>query len=138
MFFGLATEVVEHHAGLDAREPPPGVDLENPVEVFRAIEHDRHVAALTREARSRPAGEDRRAVLAADLERREHVVTVPGDHDSDRHVAVVGGVRRVERAAAGVEADLATNRPGELVREGRRGGIFVSRRSRDSSRPAGQ
>ena len=54
-----------------------------------------------------PRDEDRCAVPAADGDGRDHVLDVPGDHDADRHLAVVRAVGRVEGAAAGVEPDLA-------------------------------
>ena len=37
----------------------------------------------------------------------DHVVQTRGDDDADRHLAVVGGVGRVEGPVAVVEADLA-------------------------------
>ena len=49
----------------------------------------------------------------------DHVVDVPGDHDADRHLAVVRAVGRVEGAAARVEPDLAADRRAQLGREGR-------------------
>ncbi len=41
--------------------------------------------------------------------RRDDIVFVAGNDDADGHLAVVGAVGRVERAAAAVEADLAAH-----------------------------
>jgi hypothetical protein len=47
----------------------------------------------------------------------DELVHVARDDDADRRHAVVRGVGRVERAAAGVEPDLALDRRAELGRE---------------------
>ena len=120
---GLLAQPVEDDARLDARELPLGVDLDDPVQVLGEVEDDRDVHALTREARAAAAREDRRAVLAGDRDRGDHVVDAPRDHDADRQLAVVGARRGVERAVAGAEADLAVDRVAQRRLE--RGGIDV-------------
>ena len=51
--------------------------------------------------------------------RRDDVVGVARDDEADRNLAVVGGVGGVERAAAGVEADLAADRALQSLLDGR-------------------
>jgi hypothetical protein len=75
--------------------------------VLRAVDHHRDVAALSGEARSAAARQDGNVVVAADLDGRDHVIGVARNDDADRDLPVVGGVRRVQRAVAGREQDLA-------------------------------
>jgi hypothetical protein len=79
---------------------------------------------VAREGRTLTERELNRAVLARQmlLERAtgkclEDVVSVARNHDSDRHLAVVRGVARVERAAARVEADFTADDLPERRRE---------------------
>ena len=120
VFLGRVAEVVEHDPGLDARELPGRVHLQDLVHVLREIEDDGDVAALAGEARAGAAGEDRRAELARQLDRRVDVVDGPREDHADRHLAVVRGVGGVERARAVVEADLAANVVPQRGRQRRR------------------
>ena len=65
------------------------------------------------------AGEDGGVEFAAEGDGGDDVVFVSGNDDADGDVSVVGGVRRVEGAGRGVEADFAadlgTKLRGELV-----------------------
>ena len=79
----------------------------------KSIEH-RRVAALAGEARAAAAQDDRGAVLAADAVDLDELVHVARDDDADRRHPVVRGVGRVERAARGVEADLALDRRAQV------------------------
>ena len=112
---GRVAQVVQHGSGLDASGAAGGVDLQDPVEVLRGVENDGHVAALPGEARPRAAAQDRRSEPSAELQGRENVFAIAGHDDSDRHLAVVGGVGRVERTAPRVEADLAADRASECL-----------------------
>ena len=59
--FGAFAQRVQHHARLDTRESCLGVDLQDPIHVFREIEHHRDVAALPGQARARAARQNRGA-----------------------------------------------------------------------------
>ena len=59
--------------------------------------------------------EHRGAIAATDAHRLDHVVGRPRDDDADRDLAVVGPARRVERAVAWLEPDLAFDNPREVV-----------------------
>jgi hypothetical protein len=107
----LPPEIVEHDARLDARDAPLGIDLEDPGQVARDVDDDGRVAALPGEARAGAAGQNGSRVSAADLERSERFRTVAREHDADRDLAVVRGVRGEERAAASVEADVVADLP---------------------------
>ena len=110
----LPAQVVEHAPGLHAGEPPFGVDLEDVVEVLREVDQHRRVAALAGEARASAAQDDRRAVLAADPVDLDELVDVTRNDDADRRHPVVRRIRCVERAAAGVEANLSLDRGAEV------------------------
>ena len=117
MLLGARAKRVENDAGLHARDALLDVELENPVHVLREVEHDRDVAALAGEARARAAREDRRVERSARRHGRTHIVVVPRNDDADRHLAVVRGIGRVQRAAAAVEADFAAHGPPKLAVE---------------------
>ena len=102
-------EVVEHHTGLDPRAPLRGVDLEDRVHVPTGVEHDRDVAGLTGQTGPRTATQDRGVVAARDLEGRDDVGLVARVHHAEWHLAVVGGVGRVERSRRGVEEHFAAH-----------------------------
>jgi len=48
-------------------------------------------------------------MLAAGGDSRDYVIIVAGDHYANRHLAVVGSVAGVERAAAVVKANFAVD-----------------------------
>jgi hypothetical protein len=48
-------------------------------------------------------------VFAAGGDRGQDIVGVARDDDTDRNLAVVGGIGRVKGAAAGIESHLASN-----------------------------
>ncbi len=119
VLLGLGAEDVEHRPGLHPRQLRRGVDREDLVEVLRPVHHDGDVAAAAGQARAAAPRQERCTVAAADGDGRDHVVDVLGDDDADRHLAVVRAVGGVERAAAGVEPDLAADRLAQLGRERR-------------------
>ena len=99
-------ELVEDDPRFDACRVRVGVDLHDAPKVLRAVQHHRHVAALAGEARPAAAGQDRRVVGAAHVDRGHEVLDVSRHHDPDGHVPVIGSVRRVQGAVAGREEDL--------------------------------
>jgi hypothetical protein len=101
--------VIEDQARLDTGEPPFAVDLDDLVHVLGEIEHDRLVAGLAGQARTGAACEHGCAVIAADRERRDDIVGVARNHDTDRQLPVVRRIGRIERAATLAEAHLAAH-----------------------------
>ncbi len=91
---------------------------------------DGDVGRLSCEAGAAAAHRDRRAVLAADPHRRDHVVLVAGQHHADRHLPVVRSIGGVRGPAPGVEADLARGPRRQFPRQRPRVG-------RRDPRPAG-
>jgi len=57
-------------------------------------------------------------VLAAKGDRLHYIVYGPRDDNADRHLTIVRGIGRVERAAAGIEPHLALDACVELRGQG--------------------
>ncbi len=97
-FFCCVAHAVEDDAGLDVDGLLGGVDFAHFVHVFREVEDDGEVGALSGEGGSGSASEDRRFEFAAESEGGDDVVFVEWNDDADGDVAVVGGVGGVEGA----------------------------------------
>ena len=119
MLLGGGADVVEDYSRLHAGNPALGIDLEDIRHVLREIEDDRHVAALAGQGSSAAASEERSVMVAAEGDGGEHVFFVARNDYADRDLAIVGAVGRVERASAGVEADLSSEMAVEGGFEGR-------------------
>src|SRR5882757_8586167 len=107
VFFGGGAAVVENDSGLHAGDAADGIDFENPRHVFRKIENDGDVAALSGERCAAAAAEEWRAELAAQSDGGENIVGIAGEYDADGDLAVIGTVGGVKGASAAVEADFA-------------------------------
>ena len=59
VLLGGVAEIVEHHARLDPRAVPVGIEVVDPAEELAAVDHDGRVAALTGETRATAAREER-------------------------------------------------------------------------------
>jgi hypothetical protein len=109
IFFGGVAECIEDNAGLHAGDAAGGINLEDSRHVSRKIQHDGDVAALAGERGAAAAAEDGGSEFPAGGDCGEDVIGIAGENDADGNLTVVGGVGRVEGAAAGVEADVASN-----------------------------
>ncbi len=109
MGLGGVAQRVQDDAGLDPRETPGRIDLQDPVHVLAEIEDDRHVAALARETGAGSPGEHRRSIVPADADGGDDVLGVTWDDEPNRNLTVVRAIGRVQRSAPAVEADLAAN-----------------------------
>jgi hypothetical protein len=107
MLFGGGSEVVEHNSGLNPGHAAGRVYLENPRHVLRKVEDDRDVAALPGKRSTAAPAQQRCAELPAELDCGEDVVGIARQHDSNRNLAVVGTVGRVESAATEIEANFS-------------------------------
>ena len=118
VLFGSRLQRIAHRAGLDERRAPRWVDRDDIAHVLGEIQHHGHVHALPALRGAAATRQQRRTVLAADAQGGDHVVRRPGEHHADRDLAVVRGVRAVDRAAAGIEAHLARNGRGKCGGKG--------------------
>jgi len=85
----LISQSVQHNSRLNPRNCFVGIDLEDPVHVLREIEHDRDIATLSGQTRPGTASQDRSAVLPAHSYRRNDVIDVAWDYQSDGNLPVV-------------------------------------------------
>src|SRR5439155_15809158 len=99
------------------------VDVEDSVEVLRAVDHQPRADRLAGQRRAAAAGDDRHLQLGCDLDGGDEVVPGPGDHDAQRHDLVDAGVGRVTAAGGVVEPDLAP----EVAAEGPGQGVALDR-----------
>ncbi len=115
MKFGCIPQRVTHNARLYASRFPAGIELQNVVHVFREIQDNSHVAALARQAGSRAAGQHGSAVAPAGRHGCDHVFGIARNDETDGHLAIVGAIRRVQRAASAIEADFAPDGPRQIA-----------------------
>jgi len=76
---------------------------------------DRMPNSLARQAGSATSRQDREAVSSGQLDRRERVLRVPGDDDSDRLNLIDAGIRAVKNLRVSIESNFALNSLFELV-----------------------
>src|ERR1700687_3088908 len=113
VLLGGGAKIIEDDAGLHARGAARGIDFEDARHVFRKVEDDSGITALSGERSASAAGEQRSAVVAAEPNGGENIFFVARDYDADGDLAVVGTVGCVESAAARVEADLSAKMAAE-------------------------
>ena len=99
--------MVETDTGLKTSYPALGVELEDVPHVFREVEDDSDVATLAGERSPAATAKHWSAVLATGGDGGDYVIVVSGNYNTERHLAVVGTVAGVERAAAVIESNFA-------------------------------
>jgi hypothetical protein len=109
VLFGGGAKSVEHDSGLYTGDAAAGIDFENARHVLGKIQNDGDVAALSGEGGASATAKKRRAKFAAERDGRENILGVARKNDSNRNLAVVGAIRRVEGARARVEANFAAD-----------------------------
>src|ERR1700689_2740234 len=94
---------VQHDAGLNARIHLVGVQFENLVHVLGEIQYDGDVATLSCQASARAASQNWGAEFSTHGNGGNYILIVAGDYKANRDMAVVGGVRCVERPSSGIK-----------------------------------
>ena len=107
MRFERAVEIVQHDAGLDRAALVFNVDVDDSIEIFRAVEHQRGIHRLPALRGAAAARQHRDALLARDLDRAGRIVDRARRHHALRHHLVMGGIGRIAPAREAVEPDLA-------------------------------
>ena len=97
----LPVEIVEHDAGLDRAAGALDVEVEDPREIFRAIDDQRFADGLPGLRRSAAARQHRRALAARNRYRPIGFFNGARRHHADRHDLVV---RRIGGVAAARES----------------------------------
>ena len=124
---GHGLQRVADHPGLDQSGARLGVDLEHPVQVARTVEHQRLVHALPVLRGAAAAHQERQPVLAAERGGGDDVVDARRADHAERHLAVVGGVARVEGAGGVGEVAGVAEGAGQGGAQGGEGGGVAGR-----------
>ena len=117
VMLGRAPQVVENASRLNNRLPPVRIDGEDTMEIFRHIEYDSDVAALSGQTGASSPGQNGRVEPSARGNRFHDVFSVFRDDDADGRLPVVRAVRGVERPAAVVKPHFAFCAFAQLGRE---------------------
>src|ERR1700719_319596 len=112
---GAVAQRVEHHTRLNTSVSLRGIELENLIHVLVEIQDDSDVAGLPGQASARATREDGRAELFACGDCGNYVGGVARDNEADWDLTIVGRIRRIKRAAAGIEAHFAAHSSLQLV-----------------------
>src|SRR5262249_56644413 len=97
----------EHNAGLDHAAALGNIELDQPIEVLRAIDHQRGVDCLSGLRGAAAARRHADALLPRNRYRPIGVLYRAWRHYADRHDLVVRGIGRVAAAGKAVEHDIA-------------------------------
>src|SRR5690348_10960548 len=97
-----------------------GIELENPVHVLGQIHDYRNITALTGEAGTAAACQNRGAIMPRRGDSGDDIVRISWDDDSDRYLPIIRAVRRIERAAAIIKSHFAAHMPAQLGRQAMR------------------
>jgi hypothetical protein len=111
-------QLVQHDARLDPRPPFGGVQLEEPIEVFRRIDLKARADGLAGLRRAAASRGDRDAVPPRDLDNANDVLTRSGNDDAERLDLIDARVGGVERARDPIEPDFARYRLFEIALKG--------------------
>ena len=114
VLFGRAAELIADHSGLDPRDSFRRIQFQDAVHVLGEIQNDRHIAALSGEAGSATASQNRNFIFPAGANRLNHIFDITGYHHADWHMAVKGEIGCVQRTAAGIETYFAANGVAQL------------------------
>jgi hypothetical protein len=110
VLLGGVTQIIEHHA----RFHPSGfrlrIQLENPIEILREIDHHRDVATLTAQASAAPATQDGHVELTTHGDGRDDVFDCAWNYDADRYLTIVRSICGIGSSAAVVEANFRASR----------------------------
>src|SRR5947208_8224071 len=109
MRFGRVSQIIQDNAGLDASDFLSRVEFQYRPHVLRHVEYHRNIAALTRQTRTAAARKNWRAEAPRDFYSLENIVNIFRNDDADRHLTIVGSVRRVHVARTSIESHFRGN-----------------------------
>src|ERR1700723_766952 len=112
---GAVSRSIEDNSRLNAREAALRIELENLIHILCEVEHDGDVTGLPGEAGTCAARQNGCTKLATGGECGADIVRVFGKHQADGNLAIVGGIRGVQSAAASVKAHFALQIPLQLA-----------------------
>ena len=121
----LRVQLIQHHARLDPGPSLVGVDLENPVQVLRGIEHQAGANRLAGLRRAAAAWRDRDAVAGGHVDGLNDPFGRTGNDHAQRLNLVDAGVGRVEGPRHAVEPHLTVNGRFKFALEGLAHGLLA-------------
>jgi len=101
-----AVELVEHNAGLDHAALPRHVELDQMVEVFRAVDDKGSIDGLAGLRRAGAARQDAHSLLARERQRVLDFLDRARRHHPDWHDLIVRGIGGVAAARERIELDV--------------------------------
>jgi len=105
----LAIEVIEHDAGLDDAASARHIEIEDTVEIFRAVDHEGMVDGLAALRRSTPARQHRHALRPRQRDGALGLRNGPWRHHADRHHLVMRSVGGVAAPCEAIEPHVAAD-----------------------------
>ena len=109
MNFCPVSKRIQHYSGLNPRNFLICIDLQDVIHVLCEVEHYGDITALSRQTCSGTARQDRSTVLPARLDRRDHILHILRDYQSNGNLPVVGSVGCIQRATAAIKAYFTSN-----------------------------
>ncbi len=119
MLAQLPVQIVEHNAGFDYAAFVFDVEFEHPIEMFRAVDHQRMIDGLPALGRAAAACKHRDAFLIGQTNRGLRLFYCARHNDADRHHLIMGSVGRITPTAEGIEQYIACDFPPELSLQNR-------------------
>ena len=119
----VSVESVEHHAGLHSNPPLLGVDLQDGIEVPGTVDDQGRTDGLPGQRRPAPSRQHRHVIPGGRLQRRLHIVGMPGDEHAKGLDLADAGIR-LHRAPA-----FITSRRRSPARRGRKAAAKSCNRS---------
>src|SRR6476646_10465637 len=107
MLFRCIAQGVAHNARFHASELLDRIYLQNPIQVFRYVDHNGNVHTLTAHRGAAAAWQYGRVEFAANTDRLDEFVDIAWNNDANGYLAVVRCVGAIHRAAARIEAHFS-------------------------------
>src|SRR3954451_4876504 len=107
MLLELAVKVIEHDARLDHAAMVCDIERDDAVQMLRYIDNDAVIYGLTALRGAATAWRDHLPGIAADRQRPQGLIHVPGNHHSRRHDLIKRGIGRIAAAVKRIEQNLA-------------------------------
>jgi len=103
ILFGCITEMIQNNTRLDACASCLRINFENSRQVLRGVQYDRYVAALSGQGRTSATAQQGSIKFTAERNRSDYVVGITRNDNTDRNLAIIGPIGRVESPAPFVE-----------------------------------
>lgn len=107
MLFGRVAEIIEHEPRLHASRSCLDIDVDQPMHILRTIQHNGVIAALSGQACPATSREDRCVIRSGSGNGPQNVVSMAGNHHPNRHLPIIGCVRRIEGTTAFIKPDFS-------------------------------